>query len=69
MVKLQGGDEDVKKAWKMICDVSRKEFTKIYDRLDIKNNEYGESFYNEMIPGLIEQLEKDGIITEDQGCK
>lgn len=69
VVRLQSGGEKELEAWKMICEVSRQQFNKIYDRLDIVNNEYGESFYNEMIPPLVEQLEKDGIVIEDQGAK
>jgi len=49
--------------------VSRQQFQKIYKRLDITNNEYGESFYNDMIPPLVKKLEEEGIIVEDQGCK
>ena len=35
VVKLQSGDEGCLSGWKMLCDLSRKEFQKIYDRLDI----------------------------------
>jgi len=31
----------------MICEVSRREFGEIYDRLDITLKEVGESFYND----------------------
>lgn len=33
----------------MLCDLSRLEFQKIYDRLNIKIEEVGESFYNPML--------------------
>jgi arginyl-tRNA synthetase len=69
VVRLQSGSEDELKAWKMICDVSRAQFEQIYKRLDVTNNEFGESFYNDMIPPLVKRLEDEGIITEDQGCK
>ncbi len=69
VVKFQSGSEEELEAWKMICEVSRQQFFKIYKRLDIVNKEYGESFYNEMIPPLIKRLEDMGVITEDQGCK
>ena len=36
MVKLQGGDPVSLKAWGLLCDQSRREFQKIYDRLDIR---------------------------------
>ncbi|CAI2363162.1 unnamed protein product [Moneuplotes crassus] len=69
VVKLQGGDQEILEGWKMIVNVSRVQFDKIYKRLDIVNNEYGESFYNDMIPPLVQKLEEDGIVVEDDGCK
>uniref|UniRef100_A0A1X7TDJ7 Arginyl-tRNA synthetase n=1 Tax=Amphimedon queenslandica TaxID=400682 RepID=A0A1X7TDJ7_AMPQE len=33
VVGLQQGDPEVRKGWSLICDVSRKEFEQIYDRL------------------------------------
>lgn len=53
----------------MLCDVSRKEFQKIYDRLEIKLEEVGESFYNPLIRPLIDELEQKGVITLDNGAK
>jgi arginyl-tRNA synthetase len=69
VVKLQSGDEDFLKAWKILCDVSRTFFVKIYTRLDITNKEYGESFYNSMIPSVIEELEGKDLIKVDKGAK
>lgn len=69
VVQLQSGDEDLLKAWRILCDVSRAFFVKIYTRLDITNNEYGESFYNSMIPSVIEELEGKGLIKVDKGAK
>ena len=36
MVRLQGGDGSSRYAWGQICDVSRREFEKVYGRLDVK---------------------------------
>lgn len=41
VVLLQGGDKDSVKGWQLICDVSRNEFQKIYDRLGVKIIERG----------------------------
>lgn len=41
VVQLQSGDKDSVRAWQHICDVSRNEFQKIYDRLDVKIIERG----------------------------
>lgn len=63
VVELQSHNPDYLKAWNMICDVSRKEFTKIYNRLDIKNLiERGESFYQKRMEILVKDLEERGII-------
>jgi len=69
VVKLQSGDPKITEAWKYLCDLSRKEFQLIYDRLDIKIQEMGESFYNPFIPSTIKYLEDKGIIKIDKGAK
>lgn len=69
VVKLQGGDEVSLAAWTMICDISRIAFQEIYNLLDIKLVERGESFYNPFLPGIVEDLEKRGLITVSDGAK
>lgn len=69
VVKLQGGDPITVKAWTLICDVSRKEFQRIYDRLDIKLVERGESFYQSRMEKLVADLEAKGLLVEDEGRK
>ena len=39
VVKLQAHDPDYIKGWNLICDVSRKEFQKVYDRLQVQIKE------------------------------
>lgn len=69
VVKLQAYDEPTYKAWEKICDISRQAFGKIYDRLKVDLNEYGESFYNKMIPATIKELEEKGMVVEDSAQK
>ena len=57
VVALQSGDEESLAAWKIICEISRKEFQIIYDKLGITLEERGESFYNDMIGPLLEAPE------------
>jgi arginyl-tRNA synthetase len=45
----------------LLCEISRKEFEIIYKKLNITINEVGESFYNAMIPSVIEKLQKLGF--------
>jgi arginyl-tRNA synthetase len=69
VVGLQSGEETSRKAWEALCEQSRKEFQKIYDRLDIRIQERGESFYNPLLPGVVKDLEQQGLLVEDQGAK
>lgn len=69
VVKLQAGAEDSRRAWQLLCEQSRREFQVIYDLLDIKLIERGESFYNPFLPAVVEDLEKAGLLVEDQGAK
>ncbi|KAK3100743.1 hypothetical protein FSP39_024553 [Pinctada imbricata] len=69
VVKLQNYDSDHMKAWNLICDVSRKEFTKIYERLGVKIIDRGESFYQERMKDVVKELEERGFLEEDEGRK
>jgi arginyl-tRNA synthetase len=69
VVKLQGGDPVSLKAWGMLCDQSRREFQKIYDRLDIRLSERGESFYNPYLPAVVADLEATGLLVTDEGAR
>lgn len=69
VVRLQSGDEDSRRAWELLCEQSRREFQQIYDRLDIELTERGESFYNPMLPDVVADLERSGLLVEDQGAK
>ena len=68
VVKLQGGDPVSLKAWGLLCDQSRREFQKIYDRLDIRLSERGESFYNPYLEGVVRDLEAMGLLVVDDGA-
>ena len=69
VVMLQSGENECIKAWKIICEISRQEFQKIYKRLNIKVFEYGESFYNNMLPAVIKECEDKGFLKMDKGAK
>lgn len=60
VVQLQGGDADVRKAWTLICEASRKEFQVIYNQLDVSLIERGESFYNDLMPKVVEGMLASG---------
>ena len=68
VVKLQAGDPLSLKAWGLLCDQSRREFQKIYDRLDISLGERGESFYNPFLQGVVDDLRACGLLVVDAGA-
>jgi arginyl-tRNA synthetase len=69
VVQLQSGDQKTLAAWKMICEISRRAYQQIYDLLDVRLTERGESFYNPMLPQIIQDLEKKNLITLSGGAK
>ena len=69
VVKLQGGDPVSLKAWGLLCDQSRREFQKIYDRLDIRLSERGESFYNPYLASVLSGLQEAGLLVTDDGAE
>ncbi|EAZ92720.1 arginine--tRNA ligase [Crocosphaera chwakensis] len=69
VVKLQSGDKESLQAWQLLCDQSRREFQKIYDRLNVQLTERGESFYNPYLDDVIKALDKQGILEKDQGAQ
>ncbi|KAI0564034.1 Arginyl-tRNA synthetase [Gracilaria domingensis] len=68
VVQLQSGNPETLRAWKLICDLSRTEFQKIYDRLDIKLEERGESFYNPLLSDVVASLFEKGLATKNEGA-
>jgi arginyl-tRNA synthetase len=70
VVKLQAGDEKTLLAWKIVCQLSSRAYQVIYDLLGIAPFiERGESFYNALLPEVVEELDKKGLLVENQGAK
>lgn len=69
VVALQKGEPQARHAWEIICTISRKAYQEIYDILGVKVTERGESFYNPMLPNIVEDLEKKGLIQISDGAK
>ncbi len=69
VVSLQGGEKEALAAWEKICEISRQGFNEIYDFLDVKLTERGESFYNKMLPKVLEDYEKKGVVEVSDGAK
>ncbi|XP_026541098.1 arginine--tRNA ligase, cytoplasmic [Notechis scutatus] len=69
VVLLQSKSPDIIKAWNLICDVSRKEFQKIYDCLDVSIIDRGESYYQDRMHEIVKELEERGFLQMDDGRK
>tara|TARA_A200000113_G_scaffold38742_1_gene31643 strand:+ start:3845 stop:5563 length:1719 start_codon:yes stop_codon:yes gene_type:complete len=69
LVKLQQGDEECRALWERFIELSLEEFNTIYTRLGVSFDLYrGESFYNNRLPGMINQLEQAGLAKESEGA-
>ncbi len=69
LVKLQQGDADNLALWKRFIEISIGEFERMYAKLGVKFDTYrGESYYNEMMPGVVEELVKAGLAVESEGA-
>lgn len=69
VVKLQSGDPVSRRAWQLLCDQSRREFQRLYDRLDIRLEERGESFYNPYLEAVVADLAAAGLLVSDGGAQ
>lgn len=69
LVKLQQGDAENLALWKRFIEISIGEFERMYAKLGVKFDTYrGESFYNPMMPGVVEKLVKMGLAEESEGA-
>ena len=67
--KLQDGDRENTALWKQFYKISLREFKKFYTRLGIKFDYYlGESFYKEMLPGIVAGALEKGIAEKSEGA-
>ncbi|GMR41880.1 hypothetical protein PMAYCL1PPCAC_12075 [Pristionchus mayeri] len=67
VVKLQNKEPEFIKAWTSICDVSRNSNNAVYDKLDIKLTERGESYYQERMGAIVKELTDRSFLREEEG--
>ena len=71
VVKLQGGDEYCRTMWKKLVDITMAQNQIIYDRMNVtlsRKDVMGESLYNDMLPGIVEDLQGKGLAVESEGA-
>ena len=68
--KLEDGSKEETELWQRFKDLSLKEFNKIYKRLGVKFDHYtGESFYNDKMDSVIEEIDKKGLLKKSNGAE
>jgi arginyl-tRNA synthetase len=69
LVKLQQGDAENRAIWERFIAISRREFDRVYGRLDVAFDlTRGESYYNDMLPETIQVLQDKGLAVESEGA-
>lgn len=69
LVKLQAGDEENRVIWERCVEMSKTGLKKIYAKLDIEFDHWlGESFYNDALAPLVDDLLEKGIAQESEGA-
>ncbi|MBB5352268.1 arginyl-tRNA synthetase [Haloferula luteola] len=69
LVKLQAGDEENLAIWHRCVDLSKQGLQKIYGRLDVSFDHWlGESYYNERLPGLVEDFLSQDLARVSDGA-
>jgi len=68
--ELENGNEEAVELWQWIRDVSLKEFSRVYNLLNISFDSYaGESFYSDKMGRVLDELEEKGLLKESEGAK
>ena len=67
--KIEDGDEEALSLFNWFKELTLKEVQKVYDLLDVKFDSYaGESFYNDKMQPVIDELKEKNLLKLDQGA-
>jgi len=68
--KIEDGDPEAMELFNWFKEITLKDVAKIYELLEIKFDSYaGESFYNDKMQPVIDELDQKGLLVEDQGAR
>lgn len=68
-LRLEQGSKEEKQLWEHFKELSLKEFSRIYELLGVSFDSYaGESFFNDKMGPVIEELTRLGLTKESQGA-
>ncbi|WP_342556303.1 arginine--tRNA ligase [Paenibacillus sp. FSL R7-0652] len=67
--KLEQGDDEAQRLWAFFVKVSMQEFNRMYERLNVDfDYTLGESFYNDKMGAVVEELQDKGLLEESDGA-
>lgn len=67
---LEDGHEEEVNLWKRFKDLSLKEFDRLFELLNVKFDSLaGESFYQDKMDSVVDELESIGLLTDSNGAK
>lgn len=72
VVKLQKGEPEYLKAWQTFIDESLSHCQAVYDKLNVtlkREDLDAESFYNDQLPLIVEELDKKSLLENSNGAK
>ena len=68
--KIEDNDEEAMSIFSWFKEITLKDAMKTYDLLGISFDSYaGESFYNDKMDRVIDELEAKGLLVESEGAK
>ena len=68
--KIEDGDEEALEIFHWFKDVTLRDAMKVYDTLDVHFDSYaGESFYNDKMGRIIDELNEKGLLKDSDGAK
>ena len=68
--RIEDGDEECLALFNWFKELTIREVQKIYDLLGVKFDSYaGESFYNDKMQPVVDELEKKGLLKTSEGAK
>jgi arginyl-tRNA synthetase len=72
VVLLQSGEPATLRLWQMLVQRSIKHFDEVFHRLGAKltpDDVVGESYYSELLPGIVTELASSGLLVESDGAQ
>jgi arginyl-tRNA synthetase len=72
VVALQSGDETTLRLWRLLVEESEKYFLAVYDKLVVlltRTDFCGESFYNDVLAPVVDELDRLGLLRESEGAQ